>query len=147
MCPGVQGCYYLFPFKSSKVFDRLIEGFIKAGFKTDSTNYYKLHKDNKMTGLEIRQLVFGKKMVIFSHGKKFPVKINKDGESEIKYFSTVFKGKYWIEGDLLCSRYKKLYSGLKNCANIFRNPQGDKKTFSEYLLLSNYWLNMFSVEE
>ena len=54
--------YYLVPLKNSEVFDRGIEGLIKAGYKADPSNYYKLKKENKLTGQEIRELIFGKKI-------------------------------------------------------------------------------------
>ena len=147
MCPGVQGLYYLAPYKNSEVFDRWIEGLIKAGLKGDPSDYYKVHKENKMTGQEIQELVIGKTMTGYVFGFPWSRKIYKNGESETTIFSVVHKGKTWIEGDVLCGQYETLYDGFKGCSDIYKNPEGDKKTLSEYLLLSDYGLFQFSIEK
>ena len=52
--------YYFFSFKDHKVFDRFIDGIKKAGFSGNPSDYYKVEKKNKLSGLEIRELLFGK---------------------------------------------------------------------------------------
>ena len=147
MCPGVQGLYYLTPFKNSEVFDRYIEGLIKAGLKEDPSDYYKVHKENKMTGQEIRELIVGKTITGYFFAGSWSEKINKNGESEHTDFSGVHKAKIWIEGDAVCQQYETHLDGLKGCADIYKNPEGDKKTLSEYLLLTDFWIFPFSIKE
>ena len=149
MCPGVQELYYLAPYKNSKVFDRYIEGFIKAGLKVkgDPLDYYKVHKEYKMTGQEIKELLFGKTMTGITWGYPWSIKIDRNGESESTNVFGVHKGKIWIEGDALCGRSETRFDGLKSCSDIYKNPEGNKKTLSEYLLLADYGLNPFSLEE
>ena len=149
MCPGVQELYYLAPYKNSKIFDRYIRGLIKAGLKVkgDRLDYYKVHKENKMTEQEIQELLLGKTMTGISWGFTWSIKIYTNGECETTIFSNVYKGKTWIENDELCRQSETLFYGLKDCADIYKNPEGNKNTLSEYLLLSDYWLSPFSIKE
>ena len=59
----------------------------------------------------------------------------------------VNKGKIWIEGDELCQQYETLLDGLKICGEIYKNPEGNKKTLSEYFMLTDFFLFPFSVEK
>jgi hypothetical protein len=120
---------------------------IKAGLKGDPTDYYKIRKENKMTGKEIRELIFGKTMSGKVFGYPWSVKIYKNGESDTTSLFGVHKGKAWIEGDALCTQYETRFEGLKSCADIYKNPEGYKKTLSEYLILTDYGLLPFSIEE
>ena len=58
--PTTRSLYYLYPFKDHQVFDRLIEGLIKAGFDGDPSDYFKVEKQNRLSGQEIRELLMGK---------------------------------------------------------------------------------------
>lgn len=147
MCPGVQDLYYFIPRKNPEVFDRYIQGLIKAGFKGDPSGYYKLHKENKMTGQEIRDSMLGKTTTGQCYGYQWSIKESKSGECELVDFFGAHKGKTWIEGDAVCRQYERLYDGLKDCADIYKNPEGDKKTLSEYLSLTDYGLFPFSIKE
>ncbi|MCP3901715.1 MAG: hypothetical protein GY707_18555 [Desulfobacteraceae bacterium] len=150
MCPGVQGLYYLSPFKDSEVFDRQIEGLIKAGFKGEPTNYYKLKKENKLLGQEIQDLIFGKTIRGNIFNFTWSMTTNKDGKTEYAnpiLGNRTFKGKSWVKGDTVCRQYESLYDGIKDCAEIYRNPEGDNMTYSEYLLLTDYLIIPFSIEE
>lgn len=139
--------YYLFPHKNSEVFDRWIEGLIKAGYKGNPSNYNKIIQENKMTGQEIRELIVGKTITGYRFGKPWTTKINKSGEFEHTFLSSVHKGKIWIEGDAACRQYETHLDGLKGCEDIYKNPEGDKKTLSEYLLLTDYLILPFSIKE
>ena len=105
-----------------------------------------------MTGKEINEEIFGNKIIGKRFGKKWSLKIKNNGESEKVWpssgqkKSTVHIGNTWIEGNMLCQQYNTLYRGLKDCAEVYRNPQGDKKTLSQYILWTDYWLFPVSVE-
>jgi hypothetical protein len=49
---------FKFPFKDLGVSDRLAHGIIKAGLPDQSRGYYKILSEQKLTGDEIRELVF-----------------------------------------------------------------------------------------
>jgi len=140
--------YYLIPLKNSEVFDRLIEGLIKAGYKGNLSNYYKLKKENKLTGQEIRDLLFGKTIEGNYFYIPWSITTNKDGESEYanKYYG-IHQGKSSIEGDTVCNQYESLYDGLKYCSEVYKNSEGDNMISSKYLLLNDFMLSPFSIKE
>jgi TolB-like protein/Flp pilus assembly protein TadD len=51
---------YFYPFKDPEVADRFAEGLLKAGLPGQPSGYYKISEEKKLTGEEIRELVFGK---------------------------------------------------------------------------------------
>lgn len=138
--------YYLSPNKNSEVFDRGIEGLIKAGYKENPSNYYKLKKENKLTGQKIQELIFGEKIEGTYFNIPWSLTTNKDGESEYanKYFGN-HKGKSWIEGDTVCHQYESLYDGLKYCSDVYKTSEGDNMKSSKYLLLTDFMLSPFSI--
>ena len=140
--------YYLIPFKNSEVFDRIIEGLIKAGYKGNPSNYYKLKKENKLTGQEIQELIFGKKIEGTYFNVPWSLTMNKDAESEyaIKYYGN-HKGKSWIEGDTVCNQYESLFDGLKYCSDVYKTSEGDNMKSGKHLLLTDFMLSPFSIEE
>ena len=100
-----------------------------------------------MTGQEIRELIVGKTITGYRFGFPWSIKINKNGEFEHTDYSGVHKGKIWIEGYAVCRQWVTRFDGLKGCADIYKNPEGDKKTLSEYLRLTDYWIYPFSIAE
>ena len=139
--------YYLVPLKNSEVFDRGIEGLIKAGYKGKPSNYYKLKKENKLTGQEIRELIFGKKIEGTYFYIPWSLAINKSGESEYanKYYGN-HQGKSWIEGDTVCQQYESLFGGLKYCSEIYKTSEKDNMTSKKHLLLTDFMLSPFSIK-
>jgi hypothetical protein len=65
-----------------EVADRLADGLLKAGLKGQSSGYYKIYEENRMTGKELRELALGTDST-----------------------------KWWIEGDMLCLKKWKWLSG------------------------------------
>lgn len=121
--------YHLAPYKNSEVFDRYIEGLIKAGFKGKPSDYHKVKRENKMIGQEIRELIFGKTMEGTYFTIAWSIAINKDRGTE--YSNPILgnhKGKSWIEGDAVCSQCEYLYDGLAYCSEVYKIPEEDKST-------------------
>ena len=152
--------YYLTPHKNSEVFDRFIEGLIKAGYKGNPSNYYKIIEENKLSGNEIKDLILNKKVsgkVSVILKKKVSGKVfglgwsqsrNAEGEFEYTHFSgKTHKGKSWVDGDTLCYQFESLYDGIKYCAEIYKNPEGNKDELSEYLFLTDFYIYPFSIIE
>ena len=140
--------YYLYPCKDSELFDRSMEGLIKAGYKGNPSNYYKLKKKNKLTGQEIQELIFGKKIEGTYYTIPWSITTHKDGESEYaNKFYGIHQGKSWIEGDTVCGQYESLFDGLKHCSDIYRISEGDKIISNKYLLLNDFMLSVSSIKE
>jgi TolB-like protein/class 3 adenylate cyclase len=148
--PPMQRLYGAWPFKDSKVFDRFAQGLVKAGLRGDATNYYKLSKENKLNGQEIRKLMFGKTWTGYVWGikaLKFSYDASDDGEVEFSYRGKTYTGKAWIEKDNICVLREQYFDGLKDCREIYRNPEGDERTKTEYFAVTDYGLFLFSVEK
>ena len=141
--------YYLSPYKNSELFDRAIEGLIKAGYKGNSSDYYKIIKENKLNGQEIKELMLGKTQSGYFFGNPWSMNRNNNGDVEITdiFGGVIDKGKTWIEGDAICNKFEKRYDGIKDCSDIYKNPEGDDIGLSEYISLTDYWMLPFSIIE
>lgn len=142
--------YYRAPFKNSEVFDRLIEGLIKTGYKANPAHYYKLSDMNKLDGQDIKKLLFGKTRTGYIYGIKAlkqVVRIGEDGQVEFGFRGQTYTGKAWIENDSICDVREQYLGGLKSCEDIYHNPDGDGLAKTEYFALTDYGLFAFSVEK
>ena len=50
---------YFYPFKDPELDKLFADGLLKAGIKGEPSGYYKIKEENRLTGDEIRQLLFG----------------------------------------------------------------------------------------
>jgi len=124
-----------YPWKDLQVEERLAEGFLKAGLPGEPSGFYKISKENRLTGKQIRKLVFGRKVTGFDLriGKQWWIERTKDGKSTIRGGDGSDSGKSWIEDDMLCDQWDNLYEGLKDCWPVYRNPEGTREKNDEYL--------------
>ncbi len=141
-------------YKNSEVFERYIEGFIKAGktdYKEGLLNYSKVQKDQKLSQQEIEKLVTGKILSGFYFGLLWSRSNSKDGTSILslsKGDKIIGKsnGKIWVEDDSICCQYKR-YDYLKSCGDVYFNPGGNQDNKNEYLWLTDYALLSFSINQ
>jgi hypothetical protein len=140
---------YVFPAKELNVLERLAEGYLKAGMPGEPSGFFKISKENRLTGKEIRNLVFGKKVtgIGFMTGKQWWIERTTDGKAIIRGGEGSDSGKSWIEDDMLCDQWDNLYEGLKDCWPIYRNPEGTPEKNDEYLGVPNYSIYPFSTVE
>lgn len=99
-------------FRDPEVNERLASGLLKAGLPGEPSEYYKIYEENRLTGKELKELILG---------------------SDI--------GKWWIEGDMLCSKWK-LFDD--SCFPVFRNPDGTPEGKDEFLLINFIDIDPFS---
>jgi hypothetical protein len=141
-------------YKNSEVFERYIEGFIKAGkkdYKEGLSNYSKVQKDQQLSQQEIEKLVTGKILSGFYYGLLWSRTYSKDRTSILaisKGDKIIGKsnGKIWVEGDSICCQYER-YDYLKSCGDVYFNPGGNKDNKNEYLWLTDYALLPFSINQ
>jgi len=93
--------------------------------------------------------MFGKTQSGYFFGNQLSININKNGDVAVTDIlsGVVTKGKTWIEGDAICSKFEILYDGMKDCSDIYKNPEGDDIGLSEYLALTDYSIMPFSIEK
>ncbi|MEE9611207.1 MAG: CDC27 family protein [Desulfatiglandales bacterium] len=148
---NLQRVMLFFPFKDPEVVDRLADGLLKAGLPGEPSGYYKFFQKNKLTGEEIRKLMFDRKVtgIRFVFGTQYWIDRTKDGEATrrvapgtpIDYDDS---GKSWIEGDTLCDQWQIHFIGQSYCMAVFRNPDGAHEMMNEYLAISDFEIQTFS---
>jgi TolB-like protein/class 3 adenylate cyclase/TPR repeat protein len=58
----LQDTIYHFPFKDPIVAERFLEGLFKAGYPARQFDFYKIYEENRLTGVEVKKIVFGEKV-------------------------------------------------------------------------------------
>ena len=145
--PDLRTIMYMFPFKDLEVSDRFAGGLIKAGAGQlkEPLDYPKISKKNKLTGNEIRKLLFGRSIIISVLGYEWQISFTKDGKAKDHSSWARSSGIYWIEGDQLWIQWKYKYAGLKWSSDIYRNPSGTAESRNEYLRITDWAILPFSV--
>jgi tetratricopeptide (TPR) repeat protein len=153
MIRGIDAKYI--PFMYSKDYVRLADGLITAGaggyFRpthelSGNRGHFKLFNENKLTGKEVKSLVFGREVIFTVAGVSINergfISRNKDGEATYQGMRGTGSdsGKSWIEDDMLCDQWEKRYEGQKICYAVFRNLDFAPGELDKYLYLID---NMF----
>ena len=107
-----------------------------------------IYTKNKLTGDEIKELVFGKTVTGFDFKSEegWSIKRGKEGIAVYHRGEVSDTGKSWIEEDRLCNQWQNLYGGYRDCAPIFRNPDGVPHKKEEYIGISAYGFVPFAIE-
>jgi len=126
---------YWYFWKDPEVNERFDEGLKKAGVKPGPSGYYKTYEENRLSGDEIKELVFGRETMITSRQITASVSRTKDG--------TIMEGdqavgKSRIDGDMLCDKWDYRFEGLEYCGTVFRNPEGTPDAQNEYLYVTEF---------
>jgi len=152
---SLPGLMYLWPFKDLEVSDRFADGIIKAGMPWQLHQYYRVSKENKLTGEEIRELLFGRTVAGFTlyqpgHRPHWEDR-TKDGKATwrvnpaVTYYTDYDdSGRSWIEGDMLCNHWQTHMFGIKHCMTVFRNPEGTPEMRNEYIGISDFLFTTWS---
>jgi tetratricopeptide (TPR) repeat protein len=145
--PDIQAIMYRFPFKNFEVSDRFAGGLLKAGagLLGETLDYPKISKKNKLTGDEIKNLIFGRSIIATSSGYEWQYSFTENGEVNRQSSWESSSGTYWIEGDQLWTQWKYMLEGLKGSRDIYRNPGGTAEMKNEYLYITDWSIRSFSV--
>jgi hypothetical protein len=137
----------ILPFKDLQVTEHFAQGIIKAGLPGEPSGFYKISAENRLTGEEIRELFFGRKVTGFTlaSGKQWWVERSMDGNAKILDGDDSDSGKSWTEEDMLCDQWDNLYEGLKDCWVVYHNPEGTPENNDEYLGAPGYGIYPFSL--
>jgi tetratricopeptide (TPR) repeat protein len=139
----------LVPFKDPEVSDRLLDGMVKAGLRGEPFGNYKISSEQKLTGDEIRELVFGRTVTgITRAGVQYWIDRSKDGKATWRVTpgdpDYDDSGTSWIEGDMLCNQWQVHVFARKHCMTVFRTPGGTPENKDEYLEISDFGPFSFS---
>ena len=140
-----------FPFKDPKVVEHFVEGYIKSGFpRGPPYSYFKILDENRLTGKQIRSLLFGRKVIGLEEGIGSGGWFERSLDGQASYRGFIGgsdSGKSWIEDDNLCDQWQDRFGGHKTCYPIFRNPEGTPKNKDEYLIMYSWTIFTFSVQD
>ena len=147
--PDIQAIMYRFPFKDFEVSDRFAGGLIKAGagLLGETLDYPKISKKNKLTGQEIRNLIFGRTIIPTASGHESQQSFTEDGKANLKDGWGTSSGLCWIEDDQLWIQWEYRYAGLKWSSDFYRNPDGTAQKKNEYFYITDWSIRSFSVVE
>ena len=147
LIPDSYAIMYLFPFKDMEVSDRFAGGLIKAGagLLGETIDYPKIVMKNRLTGDEIKNLILDQSIIATAFGYEWQYSFSEKGEVNQKASWQSSGGKYWIEGDKLWIQWKYMYEGLKWSSDIYRNPGGTAEKKNEYLYITDWGINSFSL--
>jgi len=128
-----------FPFAELKKLDRIAAALIKAGVPGNPTVYYRILKENRIKGQELKSLFFGRKITgtAMSTGKQFLWEWAKSGEFKLDLGAFQDMGKSWVEGDVFFIQFEKQFSGLPYGTTVFKNPDGSRESKNQYFMVSD----------
>jgi tetratricopeptide (TPR) repeat protein len=133
-----------FPLKDRKLADRLAEGFLKAGCPGEPSGYYKIYEEYRLTGEEIGNFVADKEITVHGRRETFWVNHNKNGRTLYRGI----KAKWWIEDDRLCyQRDIGSVKDLKDCGEVYRNPDATPGSNKQYLHVKDYGIYALTAVE
>ncbi len=135
--------------KDLQITERFAEALVSVGLPGEPSGFYKISAENRLTGEEIRELFFGRKVTGFNmaSGKQWWIDRNQGGEATIRNGDKFDTGKSWIEDDMLCDQWENLYENLRDCWVVYRNPEGAPKNNDQYLGAPGYGIYPFSLAE
>jgi tetratricopeptide (TPR) repeat protein len=149
LIPDIQAIMYMFPFKDLEVSDRFAGGLIKAGagLLGETLDYPKISKKNKLTGDEIKNLIFGRSIIATALKYDWQIYFTESGKANRQASWGSSTGRYWIEGDQLWIQWKYMYEGLNWSSDIYHNPDGTAHMKNQYFYITDWGIHSFSVVE
>jgi hypothetical protein len=127
------------PFADPKKLDSIATALIKAGVPGNPTDYYRILKENRIRGQEIKPLFFGHKITgtSMSTGKQVQWEFVESGEFKFIMGNFQDTGKSRVDEDVLFFQYKKLFGGLPFGTTIYKNPDGSIEAKNQYFIVSD----------
>ncbi len=136
----------LYPFSDPDVLARLANGFKAGGVSAGVGGYLPLHKMNKLSGSEIKSLLFGKEIKghwFWADKRKWRQRRATDGR--VKHFGWPFHlyvkdgdlGVGRIRNDMLCEQWADLPKDLEICVVIFRVSERNARIrWGDYVMVT-----------
>jgi len=147
--PSFAWLLYMTPYKNYDDFDRFASGLSKAGYPGYPKAYNKIIEENKLTEEEIQKIYSPPiKFRTGADGYDILWSYYDNGEAFYDkphpYFGSPSKGKWWIDGDMVCSQWETIFDDLISCGSIYRIHESDSQ--SEYIGVSDLAHVPFSIE-
>ena len=147
---------YLHPFEEKAVLEKLARGFELAGApKRPPTLYLQLDRSNRLTGVEIKNLLFGNRIkgedfwrqTLWKQARRHDGQVTHSGEPihivDYVYSHDETVGTGWVEGDRLCQSWPIGETSVTVCEQIYRGPVGGSET---YYLVTDMGPHQFQID-
>jgi tetratricopeptide (TPR) repeat protein len=147
------------PISSLRVLDRLADGLRVAGARSGFGGYLPLSATNRLSGDDIRSLLFGRKIKgtqLTWQASEFDWRQQRTADGGVEHFGFpvqpgVFSGATGtgrIEDDMLCERWPELSDILDICVVIYRIPEGNAKIlWGDYVMFTDLGPQPFRLVE
>jgi TolB-like protein/class 3 adenylate cyclase/Flp pilus assembly protein TadD len=122
--PLIADVVYYFPFQDEEVLEHLADGFAAVGAREPLlTRYMKLTRKTRLSGQEIKSLLFGRTIRIrdYLSGRSRTQARTVGGKFSQSRGSITREGNSWIDGDLLCDRWSDDSDEITTCSLIFHS--------------------------
>jgi len=149
----IAAAVYLYPFEDGEILKHLADGFSAAGLaERPPSRYVKLNHETKLTGPEIKALMFGHTIrgrgfwsgLAWTQKRTIGGKVSHTGQSIYTGLSDAKEeGKSWIEGDRLCDHWSEVGDEITICVMIFRDSD---RTKNDYYMMTDQGPHPFQVE-
>ncbi len=141
---------FVSPFEDEDLEKRIADGYVKAGVPAKTGEYYpsSIFLTQRLSVDDIESLVFGRIATGFDYRteEKWSIERAEDGKALYRSGNSHDMGRSWLEDNRLCNQWDNTYNGLRDCAPVFRNPEGSSENKDEYIGISAYGFVPFSVE-
>ncbi|MCP5080689.1 MAG: hypothetical protein GY948_03220 [Alphaproteobacteria bacterium] len=150
----------LYPFTDAAVMERFARGLLVTGLRNSSGAYLPLNRDTRLSGKEIKTLLFGKRIEGKGFARGFFGSTNRTWQQvrlpngKVQHFGASIQpgvyrkntGSGRIDGDSLCEIWPDLTSEFELCTPVFRMPPHiDRVRWGDYVLLTDSGPYPFSV--
>jgi TolB-like protein/class 3 adenylate cyclase len=147
--PNIPLAMMFFNFSDPDISEAVVESMVKAGLPTEPSDYYQPWMLERLTDEEIKKLLLSRTitgMSLFS-GKQWYWEINGDGGFKARggNYGNNMDGSLWIEDNLLISIIPKMTKGLKLKGAVYKNKEGSKDKYNDYLIAAIWGLMPFSI--
>lgn len=114
----------------------------------NSGDFYKIQLMQKLTEKDVEKLIIGSNITGYDFwtGEQWSLK-NSNGEAIFQSGDIRDQIKVWVEDDMFCREWNNLFGGLKDCAYVYKNPDGSSESKDENILVTDYGFYGFSVVE
>jgi TolB-like protein/tetratricopeptide (TPR) repeat protein len=137
----------LYPFSEPDVLERLADGFEASGIQVGIGGYLPLHKLNRVSGSEIKSVLFGKEIKGFWFWEDIerPWRQVRTVDGIVEHFGWPIHpdvqggdtGVGRIEDDMLCEQWADLPKDLEICVVLYRVPERNARIrWGEYVMVT-----------
>jgi len=145
--PWIAAVVFLYPFQDGEVLKHLADGFEAAGATENlaqrpttlpNPRYLKLDRETKLTGQEIRSLLFGQTIKGVEYWVWLPWEQTRTVDGKVSYSHSssadAWEGESWIEDDRLCDVWPAI-GDITICTQIFRDQHRGE---NNYLMVTDW---------